>query len=235
MNEYIIRLKRFIYRDFDPVTKSLLVLAGLEFLLSLLLSGIFFFNLNQWLILHPGTVFRFPWTLITYPLVDVSPLSLLFAILWLWFIGGSLERTWGSRKYGHFLMIATFVTGLLMAGLGVLFQIPAPLFGLWLPLVGVTWAWADLNPYQEMLFWGVIPLKAKWLAWINAIFIFLTYLQYSRNLLFNCLFGLASLSGIAVAYFFKGGISYGGGGSSSRSYRDAAARRARRSRFRVIK
>jgi membrane associated rhomboid family serine protease len=234
MNEYVMRLKRFIYRDFDPVTKSLIILAGAEFLLSLLLSGIFFLNLNEWLILHPGTVFRFPWALITYPLVDVSPFSLLFAALWLWFIGGRLERTWGSRKFGYFWIVTTFATGVVMAGLGLLFQVPAPVFGLWLPLVGVTWAWADLNPYQEMLFWGVIPLKAKWLAWINAVFMFLTYLQYSRNLLFNCLFGLASVSGIAVAYFFKGRVSYGGGGRS-RSYRDAAAGRARRSRFRVIK
>jgi membrane associated rhomboid family serine protease len=234
MNEYLLRFKRFIYRDFDPVVKSLLVLAGLEFLLSLLLRGIFFFNLNERLILQPGTVFSYPWTLIGYPLVDASPLSLLFAGLWLWFVGGSLERIWGSGKFGWFLVISTGVTGLAMVFLEILFQIPVPLFGLWLPLVGVTWAWADLNPNQEMLFWGVIPLKAKWLAWINALFIFLTYLQYSRNLLFNCLFGLASLSGIAVAYFFKGRNSYGGGGRS-RSCRDTAAQRSRRSRFRVIK
>jgi len=230
LNEYLVRLKRFIYREFDPVTKSLILLTGLVFLLALLLSGLLFFNLNGLLILNPATVFRLPWTVLTYPLANPDIFSLIFALLWLWFIGGSLERSWGSRTYGWFLTLVTLVTGLAMALTGKLLGLVLPVWGLWLPLVGLTWAWAAINPYQELLFWGLIPLKARWLAWLQAVLTFLTYLQLSHQLLF----GLAAVSGIAVAYLFQGPNPLGRNPFNKTS-RAATAKRARRSRFRVIK
>ncbi|HYH01794.1 MAG TPA: rhomboid family intramembrane serine protease [Bacillota bacterium] len=230
MNEYLIRLKRFIYREFDPVTKSLVLVTGLVYILSLLFSGLMILNLNELFILNPVNVFLQPWTIVTYPLANPDIFSLIFGLLWLWFIGGSLERSLGSKTYGWFLALVTLLTGLAMAFTGYLFALAVPIGGLWLPLVGLTWAWANLNPYQELLFWGLIPVKAQWLAWIQALLTFLTYLQLSHNLIFS----LAAMSGIAVAYFFRGRnpLERNDFGAESR---EAAAKRARRSRFRVIK
>jgi membrane associated rhomboid family serine protease len=228
MNDYLARFKRYIYRDFDPVTKSVMVGAGVVYVLALLISGLRLLDLNGLLWLNPANALALPWTILTYPLVNPDLLTLIFAFFWLWFIGGSLERSWGSNSYSWFLLLTVGVTGLALATVGFLFKIWLPVYGLWLPAVGITWAWAGLNPDQELLLWGVIPVKAKWLAWLEALLTFLPYFNASKNILF----GLAALSGIAVAHFYRGRNPFGGSGRSDRA---AAAHRLRRSRFRVIK
>lgn len=232
MNDYLTRLKRFIYRDFDPVTKSVMVGAGLLYVLALLLSGLQWLDLNRLLWLNPANALLFPWTIWTYPLVNPDLLNLIFAGFWLWFIGGSLERSWGSKRYGWFWLLNVGVTGLVFTVVGFAFEAAIPVYGLWLPAVGLTWAWAKLNPNQELLLWGMIPIKAKWLAWLEVGLTFFTYFNSPQNPFFNLLFGLAAVSGVAVAHFFRGDHPFDGSG---RRGREAAARRMRRSRFRVIK
>lgn len=235
MGEYWVKLKNFIYRDFDPVTKGLILISGLAFVLELLVSGLGLFNLNALLSLNPVEVFKYPWTILTYPFAgspfSPDPLSLIFALLWLWFIGGSLERSLGSRTYGLFLVLVTLLTGLAMAFTGYLYAIRYPVYGLWLILTGLTWAWANLNPHQEMLFWGIIPIKAQWLAWLQALMTFLLYLNYSQG---QILFALASICGIAVAYFFRGRNPFEPGNYEPKNNRNSA-KASRRSKFRVIK
>src|SRR5205823_4373438 len=43
-----------------------------------------------------------------------------------------------------------------------------PLMFLFLPLSGVTVAWATRNPNSTILFMMVIPILAKWVGWITA-------------------------------------------------------------------
>jgi membrane associated rhomboid family serine protease len=228
MNDYLARFKRFICRDFDPVTKSLMVGAGVVYILGQLTSGAGLADLNLLLALRPAAVLTLPWTVFTYPLVNPDLLTLIFAFLWLWFIGGSLERTWGSRRYGWFIGLTVGVTGVAFAAIGLLFHIGLPVYGLWLPAVGITWAWANLNPYQELLLWGLLPIKARWLAWLEVGLTFLTYFKGSQNFFF----GLAAVSGVLVAHFYRGRNPFGGSG---RGYRSGGSSRPRRSRFRVIK
>ena len=180
--ELFYKFKRFIYQDFIPVTKSILVLTGVIFLLHYILlyfnSGI----LDGFLILTPASVFHAPWTLITYPLLNPDPIAWIFSLLWLWFIGGSLERTWGSWPFFTFVFMVTVVTGILMTAVGWFFANGSFVVGLQLPLVAITWAWAGIYPDREMLFFGIIPLKAMWLAWIYAAF---TFFQYAKEKLVN--------------------------------------------------
>jgi len=187
-------LQYFLYKDFIPVTKGLILLGGIFFILFQLYRpaiGLVAFN--------SLTFFRYPWTMLTYPLANSDVLSIIFALLWLWFIGGSLERSWGSQTYGFFFFLVTLVTGLAMALVGwFILQVPILIAGFWLPLTAITWAWAEINRGQELLFWGLIPIKAEWLAWIQAALTFFTYFRRHWSL------GLASISGIAVVYLFRG-------------------------------
>lgn len=195
MRGFARKLKYFLYRDFIPVTKGLILAGGIILLLSQ-----FYRPLINLLSLTPVTLFRYPWTVITYPLVNPEIFSLIFAALWLWFIGGSLERSWGSFTYGVFLFLVTLVTGLVMMLVSWVF-IPLPVWvaGFWLPLTALTWAWADIFRDREILFWGLIPIKSQWLAWILAAITFFSYSHY------HLLLGAASLSGIGVVYLFRGG------------------------------
>ena len=209
--------KRFLYREFVPVTKGSIMLMVAVTFLSLIL-GVFGVSLSQWLRLNPGMVWARPWTLLTFPLVN-DIVSTVFAALWLWFIGSSLERTWGSKRYRRFLLLAILITGLAFTGVKLLTGKSLATFGMWLPLTGITWAWSELFPDRELLFWGIMPIKARWLAWIHAALIFASYAHY------DLLYALAAVSSIVLVYWKEPAAGRGG----------KERRRVRRTRMRVVK
>ena len=239
MRKYLEELRYFLYREYIPVTKGIIVGSVVLFLSHYLLS-LFGLNLFALFVFKPDRWFFRPWTLLTYPLVNPDPLSLIFLLLWFWYIGGSLERSWGGQTYGFFLGLATAVTGLaftLVSWLFPLRYILGGIAGLWLPLTGLTWAWAKLYPDRELLLWGLFPLKAQWLSWLQAGIVFFNYFR------FNLAYALAAVSSIAVVYLFSGrgpfahGLRYwawthnltGGG------WREKIRNRWRRRRFKVAK
>jgi Uncharacterized membrane protein (homolog of Drosophila rhomboid) len=218
-----------------------MVLCGLFFVLY---YGLQLFNFNLFadlFILTPANIIHFPWIFITYPLVNLEPLSLLFGLLWLWFIGGNLEYTWGSWLYSIFLLLVTAVTGAVMSAVDWYFLGGTAMISeIWMPLTAVTWAWAGIYPDREMSFWGIIPLRAEWLAWINAAFMFF---RYARPLdqPFHWLMGFAALSGILVVYLFRkirpGSLRYWAWsrGVSPRGWLEKRRRNARKNKFKLIK
>jgi membrane associated rhomboid family serine protease len=227
MNALARQMKRYFNQSSIPLTKALLATGAAVFVMGLAVPQI----LDLLALSSFSLTGRF-WGLLTYPLVNPEFFSLLFALLWLWFIGGSLEQIWGTRRYGLFVLLVTAVTGVAMALVeSWVIRFPQPIFGFWLLSVGMTWAWAELFPEREILFWGIIPIQARWLAWLNALMIFFSYFRV------HWLLGLAALSGILVAYLYtakRGGGYRGGGGRRPQNWREDRERRAKRSRFRVI-
>lgn len=230
MNYYLSRFYRFINEGAIPFTKSILVLSALSFVLTLILKSINIINLFGLLALVPVNLPGFFWTFLTYPLVNLDFLSLIFSGLWLRFIGGSLERTWGTRIYISFWVLVTLITGGTMALTAIVTGVSGyPIIGLWLPLVGITWAWAKVYPEREVMFWGVFPIKALWLAWIDAGITFLNYLQT------NIFMALAAISGIVLVYLFGDTGRLGRGLRYRSRRREARYPKAKRARFRIIK
>ena len=236
MSGYYRRQGLFSVPGPNPVTKTVLIIAGVSFLFGLLLPSLRLINLNELLLLVSGELMLRPWTLATYPLVNGDFFTLLFAGLWLWFIGGSLEYSWGSRRFAWLLLTITIVTGLAMGVMPLLgLASPIPISGLWLPLTGLTWAWSLLNSRQEVLLYGIIPIQARWLAWIEAGIIFFTYLQY------NLFYGLAALAGIPVVYLWQGrgpltGLQHWFRKRSFaiKAWQDERRQKARRKKLRVL-
>jgi membrane associated rhomboid family serine protease len=197
MSSYQNKASYWIYGDRIPVTK-LLILANVVAFISValfkigLIPNLLGFSTAAFQA-QPWTV----WTLFTYPLTGIeSPISLLFAGYWLWWAGGSLERSWGSRTFGlyFFGMSAVSALGLFLGFF--LTGINVSLTGLWLPLAGVTVAYAMLNPEQQILFMFVIPLKLKYLAAIDAVLVLVSFGQM------HLLLGVLGLSGCALSYWY---------------------------------
>ena len=245
MNSFQYRIRRFLYQEFIPVTKTVVVLsAGVSALYYLFL--LFNVNLRSFVELVAVNCWNTPWTLLTYPILNPDLLSLLLEALWLWFVGGSLERSWGSKKFAVFLLSAVGITGLVMT-LTELFLVPGgiglPVGGLLLPLVAITWAWSVLYPSQEMLLFGIIPIRARWTAWLTAVLAVYPYLFIAANAhSFAWLVGIASLSGIPVAYLFisdrfsgRRSLRRRNPGVISKSRFESAQGKSNRKRFRVIK
>lgn len=182
--------------DGIPVVKSLIVAN----IVTLVLVGLLRMDLlGALLAFTTRTAVAMPWTLFTYPLLTQDPLQMLFAGYWLWVAGGSLERTWGSRTFAIFFFVVSAVTALgLLAG-SLLTGIAVPVTGLWLPLAGVTIAFAMQNPEQQILFMLIIPLKLKYLALIDVVLVFFSYGSGGLN---HLPMGALALAGCALAYWY---------------------------------
>ncbi len=184
-----------------PVTKAVLLLMVVSFLGQFLTRGM----LTGWLAFDP----RSPWALIaliTYPL-SLGPdiISLLINGYVFFMFAGSLERSWGTRRFVIFLLLAN-LAALVVWELGILlvFRTLAPVFGPWFMLSSVVVAWAWLNHEQTILFFFVLPMQAKWLAWITIVMLFFgipMLYQISGPEIF--LLGFFALGGVGATWLYS--------------------------------
>lgn len=139
----------------------------LVFILAKLVPGYLgYLTLNPTAILH-GEV----WRLISWMLVPqtLSFFWILFAVLWLWFLGDFLETAWGTFRSNVFFWLGVIgcTLGAFLIGAG------GGTFNWYLNL-SILFAFATLDPDHPVYFF-FIPLKAKWLAWISAVFLAISF------------------------------------------------------------
>jgi len=192
-SHYSERARYWLFADRIPVTKSVIISGVVTFLFITFGAD----SLAALLGYSSRSLLLLPWTAVTYPLVgDYSPISLLFASYWMWVAGGSLERSWGSRVFGIYFFVISAITALALYAAAVMTGVPTSLAGLWLPLAGVTVAFAMMNPEQQILFFFIIPMKLKYLAVLDVA---LVLVSYARP---NPLLGVFALAGCAISYWY---------------------------------
>lgn len=160
-----------------------------------------------------------PWTALTYPFAIGSLtsgfglISLVFMIMWLYSLGGILERELGMQKFILVWTLLTIVPVLLVLPFG-----KVPLYGSLLPVGGLTVIWATRYPNSPIMLMGMIPLQGKWIGFLSAGIVFFSYGAAG-----NILVGLFACGSLALAYVFARNMipffQYGGssGGSYTRS------------------
>lgn len=136
-----------------------------------------------------------PWRLFTYPILNLGIVSLLCDGLMLWFAGSSLERSWSTRGFAAFWLAASAVTALSLSVAAAIGGFPVG-GSSFLVVSSVFVAWAMLNPELTIQFWGVIPIKAKWMALGLALYIFFSYAEA------HFLLGFFALGGCAFAVWW---------------------------------
>ncbi|MGM9538274.1 MAG: rhomboid family intramembrane serine protease [Candidatus Onthomonas sp.] len=102
------------------------------------------------------------WRLVTFLFTTwgQSPISFLLAMYFLWFVGTNLEREWGTAKFTCYYgmgVLLTLILGLITGSASTTY-IDLTLF----------LAFATLYPDTRFLLFFFIPIKAKWLGWIDA-------------------------------------------------------------------
>jgi membrane associated rhomboid family serine protease len=108
------------------------------------------------------------WQLATYSLAEQGILSLVFAMLTLWFTGALLEGAYGSRWLAELYwssviggaLIATAVSFTRIFGL----RPDVPSVGPWAGIFGLLVAIAMLFGDQEFYLWFLVRVKAKYLV-----------------------------------------------------------------------
>lgn len=131
-----------------------------------LASYIFQLDLTAYMALAPDLVMQGQvWRLITYVFVppNVSIIFTAITLYFYYFIGISLERRWGSFKFNVYYLLGIILTAAasMISGYTIV--------GTYLNL-SLFFAFAMLYPNMEVLFFFVIPMKIKYLAYLDAAF-----------------------------------------------------------------
>ena len=96
-------------------------------------------------------------------------------LLFYYSLGSSLERTWGAFRYNVYIlsgMIFTVIGAfILYFVIGSASMIYAPAFSTYYINLSIFLAFALSYPDMQVLFMMIIPIKIKWLAWLDAAYI----------------------------------------------------------------
>ncbi len=190
------------------VTRALLVLTAAGYL-----GGVLRLAPMRLLSLFPERIWPALelWRLVTYPLVVLGIFNVLFGLLILWMFGWELEVTFGSRKFGLFVLSAVVVSALLGTAVALLFPAAGAMAGAGLSglLTAMIVAWALLGPRLPANLFGILPMTRRGFALLALVLVVFGELETSRSLP-QLLF---LLGGLPVAWLFVRTTRRGGGGS----------------------
>lgn len=119
-------------------------------------------NFSSYLALDRNLVLRGQiWRLITFVVVPPSGnvLMVLISLYFYYFIGSSLENAWGDFKFDVYYLFGIFgaILAAFITGYGTNTYLNLSLF----------LAFAQLFPEERVLLFYLIPVKVKWLAWLD--------------------------------------------------------------------
>jgi len=161
---------RMAFPKITPVVKWLLIIN----------LGVYFVQilggdrlLVQWFAAYPSLLAVLQiWRLVTYQFLHGGVLHILFNMLCLFFLGSTLERHWGGKKFLVFYLGCGMVGGLvypLLRGLKIISPHLIPLIGASGAILGVLAACAILFPQIVVLF-IFFPLPIRVVALILTLF-----------------------------------------------------------------
>ena len=110
------------------------------------------------------------WRILSFIFIPVnsSPIFFIFSLYFYWFIGSALEREWGSGRFTVFYaagVVLTILAGILLRLLGV--GNVYSFVNMYYVNMSMFFAFASLYPDMQVLFFFIIPIKVKWLAWLD--------------------------------------------------------------------
>ena len=120
------------------------------------------------------------WRLITFVLIpeSTSPFYLLITCYFYYWIGSALERQWGTAKFTTY-----YLSGMLLTVIGA--SIVSLITGYSIPVYGANYvnfamfmAFALLYPDTRVLFMFIIPIRMKWLAYLDIFYFFFDIFRY---------------------------------------------------------
>jgi len=115
--------------------------------------------LERVLAFRPVDFLSQPWTPLTYMFAHGDFWHYFFNMLVLFFFGPPLEERWGSPDFLKFYLVAG-----LGGALFCLFQPWAGVIGASGAVYGLMLAYAMAWPDNLIYFWGIFPIKVKWLV-----------------------------------------------------------------------
>ena len=138
----------------------------LVFLIDLVTGGYasYFLSFLPSAVFH-GQIWRV-FTFIFVPVTGYDPSS-MFSLLWFamsvffyYYIGNALEHQWGSTRFTVFYALGALMNLLI----GLVLRTPVSMYYV---NMSMFFSFATLYPDMQVLLYGILPLKVKWLAWFD--------------------------------------------------------------------
>ena len=183
------RLRRKLEKYAIPnLTLYLIICYGIGYLMQYLVPAGY-----QYLMLDPFLVLKGQvWRLVTWILIPPDSSNIFFVLITLYLyysLGGLLERIWGTYKYNVYLfsgLLFTILGAFVLCGYSVLMGAQPTMYtGLYLLNNGnavyfgqfstyyinmsIFLACASIMPDYQLLLYGIIPIKMKWLAILDVV------------------------------------------------------------------
>lgn len=144
---------------------------GIVWLLSMLVYSRTGVNIAAWLYFDKAAILKGEvWRVISFVFVPetYNPFTFALSLYFYWLIGNSLENTWGSFKFDLFYLcgvVGAIVSGFI-TGYATVDYLHLSLF----------LAFALLYPDHQLLLFFFLPIKVKWLAFIDLIGLVLLFI-----------------------------------------------------------
>lgn len=152
------------------------------------LMEIFAGNILSYLLLDPAMILKGQvWRLVTWLLIPPESLG-VFTIIMLYFyysLGNTLERTWGTFRYNFYIfggIVTTIVGAFVLYGACVLIYgadvasvysaVYSMFFSTYYISLSIFLGFALTYPDMQVLLMFIIPIKMKWLAVIDVVYLF---------------------------------------------------------------
>ena len=158
--------------------RYIIVLYAIGFFLAIAMPEVYYtyFCLDAKAILH-GQVWRIFTFLMNSP--NNNPIFVIFSLYLYYILGSTLENAWGAFRFNLYYFTGVFGTvlaaiiGYFITGLsGVWFYMDTYYINMSLFL-----AFATLIPDMQLLFMFIIPVKMKWLAILDGVFLAISFFQ----------------------------------------------------------
>lgn len=119
------------------------------------------------------------WRLVTFLFVPNNSKLLFLAIslYFYYFIGNTLEREWGSAKFTLYYVSGAVLTVLAAIIASLISGTSVAVSGTFYVNLSMFFAFAMLYPDAQVLLFFIIPVKMKWLAWLDAAWFALDIVQ----------------------------------------------------------
>ena len=161
-------------------------------------SAVSFLVLDWYRVLH-GEI----WRLVTFVFMtgygSIADAIWVFFFLYLYYmIGTALEREWGTAKFNLYYLSGVLLTVLTAVIASLITGHDVSVAGASYVNLSLFFAFAMLYPDMQFLLFLIIPVKVKWLAWLDAALFAFSVIQ---NILALNLAG-ALLPVIAILNFF---------------------------------
>ena len=166
-------LDRFCYQhpNFGIPNLMKYIAAGnvLVFLLDLFSNGTF----THIIAFYPSMILKGQvWRLVTFVFVPMNSglIWFVFSVMLYYYLGSTLERQWGTARFSMFYLVGVVIN--ILMGFVLYFALGQPYTmataNMYYVNMAMFFAFATLYPDMQMLLYGILPIKVKWLAWLDA-------------------------------------------------------------------